>query len=40
MMMVPLGEHRLHGFGVPFDELTQRELTSFDCFVEIVYRSL
>ena len=33
-----MGEHRLHGLGVPLDELTQRELTSLDYFVEIFYR--
>jgi len=31
-----MGEHHLHGFRVPFDKLTQRELTSFDYFIKII----
>src|SRR5829696_6529297 len=34
----PVREHRLHGFGVALDELTQCELILFDDFVEIGYR--
>jgi hypothetical protein len=34
-----MGEHHLHGFRVPFDELTQRELTLFNHSVKIIYRS-
>jgi hypothetical protein len=34
----PMGEHLLHGFGVPFDELIQRKLALLDHLVEIFYR--
>jgi hypothetical protein len=34
----PMGEHHLHGFGVPFGELAQRLLTLLKYLVEIIYR--
>jgi hypothetical protein len=34
-----MGEHHLIGFGVPFEELAQRSLTSLDYLVKIVYCS-
>src|SRR4028119_1084581 len=34
-----MGEHRLVGFGVPFEELVERSLILLDYLVEIVYRS-
>jgi hypothetical protein len=34
-----MGEHHLHGFRIPFDELAQRELTLLNYFVKIIYRS-
>jgi hypothetical protein len=34
-----MGEHPLHGLGVPLDELTQRELTLLKHLVKIIYRS-
>ena len=34
-----MGEHALHGFGIPLDDLAQRLLASFDHSVEVVYGS-
>ena len=34
-----MGEHPLHRFRVPFDELTQRELTLLDYFIKLIYGS-
>jgi hypothetical protein len=31
-----MGEHNLHGFGVPFEDLAQRSLTSLDYLIKII----